>query len=255
MLKISIIMACYNESERIKDAIESIISQTYDNWEIIIIDDASTDNSVSIVEEIIKNNIEIKFFKNKKNKGCGYTKRRAVENSSGEIIIILDADDKFAHDNVLEKVIKCHQNHPKASMTYSNSAICKEGFCIDYIVKSFQIEKGKFYLDKLSKNDRDIPKVGSLLSFKKRFYNKTEGINAELRQTEDKDLVIKLEEIGRLIFIDEVLYLIRKHKNSITNKPKARKMMKKNKKLICENAIERRKNKKSVGRSLLLQKI
>lgn len=89
---ISVLMANYNNADYIEEAISSVQKQSYKDWEIILIDDGSTDNSVQIIEEF--NEIpNIRIFYNEENKGCGYTKKRCVEEASGVICGFLDTDD------------------------------------------------------------------------------------------------------------------------------------------------------------------
>ena len=71
----SVLIANYNNGKYLMEAIESVRQQTYTNWEIILVDDASTDNSKDIYREL-ENDSRIHIFYNEQNKGCGYTKRR-----------------------------------------------------------------------------------------------------------------------------------------------------------------------------------
>ena len=69
----SVLIANYNNARYIEESIESVFNQTYSNWEIIIVDDDSNDNSIKLLEKF-KNEDRIKIYKNEENKGCGYTK-------------------------------------------------------------------------------------------------------------------------------------------------------------------------------------
>lgn len=88
---ISVIMPVYNAETYLKDAIESILNQTYKNIELIIIDDGSIDNSSRIIQSYT--DFRIKFYKNDGNKGLVYTLNRAIALASGEYIARMDADD------------------------------------------------------------------------------------------------------------------------------------------------------------------
>ncbi|MBC8034682.1 MAG: glycosyltransferase, partial [Chitinophagaceae bacterium] len=92
---ISILVANYNNSRYLENAISSVYAQTYSNWEIILIDDGSKDE----FEEVIKrysNDARIKVFRNGKNIGCASTKKNCIERSSGEVLAFLDPDDSLA---------------------------------------------------------------------------------------------------------------------------------------------------------------
>ena len=102
---ISIILPTYNSETFISETIFSVINQTYQNWELIIIDDCSTDNSMSIVDSFSKNEKRIKFFKNKTNNGAAISRNIGLENSSGRFISFIDSDDVWEL-NKLEIQIK-----------------------------------------------------------------------------------------------------------------------------------------------------
>lgn len=102
---VSIIMPVYNSEKYIKDAIQSILKQTYDNWELIIVDDCSTDNSSKIINEFCENNNRINRFRFKKNKGVSKARNYGIEHSNGDFIAFLDSDD-FWKENKLKSQIE-----------------------------------------------------------------------------------------------------------------------------------------------------
>jgi glycosyltransferase involved in cell wall biosynthesis len=89
--KISVIMAAYNSERFIGEAIASVVRQTYDNWELIIVDDCSTDNTATEIKKYTDKRIV--YLKNDENKGAAYSRNRAIKAAKGEFIAILDADD------------------------------------------------------------------------------------------------------------------------------------------------------------------
>lgn len=105
---VSIIMPNYNSSKFIKNTIESIISQTYTNWELIIADDCSTDDSISIINNF--NDSRIKLIINEKNSGAAVTRNNAIENAKGKWIAFLDSDDLWREDK-LEKHLEFMVNN------------------------------------------------------------------------------------------------------------------------------------------------
>ena len=100
MKKVSIIIPLYNEEKYIKDAINSILEQDYSNYEIIVIDDGSTDNSYNIVNNI--KDKRIKLFRFKKNKGVGEARNLGIKKASGDYLAFLDADDYWEKDKLKE---------------------------------------------------------------------------------------------------------------------------------------------------------
>ena len=93
--KISIILPVHNGEAFLKETISSIQNQEFKDIEIIIIDDQSTDNSTILVEDLIKNEPRISFYKNQENKGVLFTKTRGVSLAKGKYVMIIDDDDKY----------------------------------------------------------------------------------------------------------------------------------------------------------------
>ena len=89
---VSIVMPCFNSELTIKQAINSVIKQDYINWELIIVDDFSTDNSVSIIKSYL-NDRRIKLIRSENNAGVAEARNKALRESIGEFICFLDADD------------------------------------------------------------------------------------------------------------------------------------------------------------------
>lgn len=100
---VSIIMPSYNTAQYIKESIESVQNQTYSNWELIIVDDCSTDNTDEIVESIVDE--RIRYIKNEKNSGAAVSRNRALREAKGRWIAFLDSDDLWLSDK-LEKQIR-----------------------------------------------------------------------------------------------------------------------------------------------------
>jgi teichuronic acid biosynthesis glycosyltransferase TuaG len=90
---VSIITPSFNSEKFIAETIQSVQNQTYQNWEMIIVDDCSTDKTVSIIEYIANNDNRIKVYKLEKNSGTGIARNAALGKASGKYIAFLDADD------------------------------------------------------------------------------------------------------------------------------------------------------------------
>ncbi len=107
---VSVITPVYNAEKFIKQTIESVINQTYKDWEMILVDDCSTDSSFEIISDYAKKYSNIKVFKNEKNSGPVDTRNFAIENASGRYIAMLDSDDLWKPEK-LEKQIKFMQEN------------------------------------------------------------------------------------------------------------------------------------------------
>lgn len=108
--KVSIIMGIYNCEKTLSEALESILNQTYDNWELIMCDDGSTDNTYQIAIDYSKRDKRIKVIKNEKNMGLARTLNNCLEISTGQYIMRHDGDDIMVK-NRIEKQVQFMQNH------------------------------------------------------------------------------------------------------------------------------------------------
>ena len=107
---ISIVTPNYNCGRFIAQTIESVLAQTYKNWEMFIIDDCSTDDSYSIAVEYAKKDSRIKVFQNEKNSGAAVSRNKAIELSQGEYLAFLDSDDLWMPEK-LELQLKFMQEN------------------------------------------------------------------------------------------------------------------------------------------------
>lgn len=109
---VSVIMALYNCEETLSSAIDSIISQTYDNWELIMCDDCSKDNSYNIAKAYADKYKNIKLLKNNINQKLAYSLNRCLKISNGKYIARMDTDD-ISIDERLEKQVCFLENNPE----------------------------------------------------------------------------------------------------------------------------------------------
>ena len=106
---ISIIMAAYNAEKTIEQAINSVLSQTYTNFELLVVNDCSTDRTAELVKSIAAKDSRVRLISNVKNNGVSYTRKHGLEEAKGSWIAILDSDDAWAPEK-LEKQISIAQN-------------------------------------------------------------------------------------------------------------------------------------------------
>lgn len=114
---VSIIMPSYNTAEFIAGSIQSVQAQSYQNWELIIVDDCSTDNTDEVVKPYLLDE-RIKYLKNEKNSGAAVSRNRALREAKGKWIAFLDSDDLWTPDK-LSKQINFMEEHGY-SFTYTN---------------------------------------------------------------------------------------------------------------------------------------
>lgn len=109
---VSVVIPVYNAERYLRDSLNSIVQQSYENQEILCLDDGSTDNSAAILEEFKKHDKRIKVYKNRKNIGVGYTAQRLCELAKGKYIARMDADD-VSFLNRIEKQVKFLEENPE----------------------------------------------------------------------------------------------------------------------------------------------
>lgn len=126
---VSVVMPAYNTGKYIKDSIESVLVQTYQNWELLIIDDASTDNTADVIASF--NDSRIKYFKNEKNLGGALSRNRALREAKGKWIAFLDSDDIWLPEK-LERQISFMQKNDYA-FTFTDYRVQLNGKWLPYI--------------------------------------------------------------------------------------------------------------------------
>ena len=113
---VSVFIPVYNAEKYIAESLESILNQTYQNLEIILVDDGSTDRSVEIIESY--QDERIKLIRNEKNMGIPFTRNVGLENASGKYMAIMDSDDISLPERI-EKQVKYLENHPEIDVVGS----------------------------------------------------------------------------------------------------------------------------------------
>ncbi|MDT0649294.1 glycosyltransferase family 2 protein [Autumnicola edwardsiae] len=114
---VSVIMPAYNCAEFITEAMLSVQKQTYSHWELLVIDDASKDFTLSKVRNFAKEEPRIKIFRNKKNKGTGFSRNKGIKAAQGDFIAFLDADDLWKPDKLKTQLDFMKRNDLSVSYT------------------------------------------------------------------------------------------------------------------------------------------
>ena len=131
---VSIITPVYNCYKLLPKTIESVINQTYENWEMILVDDCTPDNSAEIIKEYMKNEPRIKYFKLDNNSGAAVARNKALELSKGRFVAYLDADDLWRPEK-LEKQVDFMIKNSYAFTCTDYEKINEEGESLNKIVK------------------------------------------------------------------------------------------------------------------------
>lgn len=127
---VSIIMPSWNTAQFIGESIKSVLAQTYTNWELIIVDDCSTDNTDEILQPFLSDK-RIKYFKNEKNSGAAVSRNKALREAKGKWIAFLDSDDLWLPEKLERQISFMKKNDYK--FTYTDYRIQLNGEWLPYI--------------------------------------------------------------------------------------------------------------------------
>ncbi|XDD45033.1 glycosyltransferase family 2 protein [Leptospira sp. WS39.C2] len=137
MPKVSVIMPAYNAVLYLEESVNSLLNQTFKDWELLLVDDCSKDNTLTIANEIAKKDSRIHVVPKEKNSGSADTRNKGIELAKGEYIAFLDADDVWESDFLENMIAYMEKNHSPFSFA-SYRIIDENGFefCHPFIVKS-----------------------------------------------------------------------------------------------------------------------
>ncbi len=213
---VSIVMPAYNCEKYVVEAINSILAQTYRNWELLVLDDGSKDNTLQIIEEFSQKDSRIKALPNGKNIGVSATRNRGIELASGEWIAFLDSDDMWKPEK-LEKQFEIVEKEAAEFLFTGSSYINEEGEAYKEI---FEVPE-KITYKKL--RNQNVISCSSVLVKKKYF----EHIKMEKDEMhEDYAVWLRILKTGVTAFgVNEPLLIYRISRNSKSgNKMKTVKM-------------------------------
>lgn len=127
-MKISVIIASYNYAQYLDETISSVINQSYQDWELIVVDDGSRDNSVEIIKSYCEKDSRIKLFQHDggQNRGLKETLLLGIEHATGDWIAFLESDDTFEIDNLLKKA-EIVENFPDIKLVFNKVKFIQEG--------------------------------------------------------------------------------------------------------------------------------
>lgn len=219
-MKISIITTSYNYEKYIKETIDSVVSQTYTDWEMIIVDDGSKDNSVNIIKEYCKKDKRIKLYQheNCKNKGIVESVKLGIEKSTSDWLVFLESDDSIT-PNYLETKLKIIDKYPDVKFIFNDVNMFGDKTRIEEYQKHFIISKGilsqYFYPTNLLKHFIGINLVPtfSVVMLKKEILENID-YNVKFKPILDWYLWAQLAVDNDFYYVKEKLTNWRMHKNS-----------------------------------------
>lgn len=210
--KVSIQMCTYNRAHFIKQAIQSVLSQTFSNWELLIIDDASTDNTKEVVASCPPDT-RIKYVENESNLGITKNRNKCLNLSQGEYIAVLDSDDYWLDRTKLEKQVEFLDKNPSYALVGTNMQIVDENNNIirrafyqrdDALIKSGILTKNQF--------------CHSSVLYRKKIVKELGGYDESLVIWEDYDLWLRIGINSKFDNLSLISTAYRKHENQSDSK-------------------------------------
>ena len=116
---VSIIVPCYKQAEYLPETLESVLAQTYRDWECIVVNDGSPDDTEAVAKRYCEKDARIKYLY-QENQGVAMARNNGIRHSSGKYILPLDGDDKI-ENSYLEKAVNSFEEHPEVSLVYSRT--------------------------------------------------------------------------------------------------------------------------------------
>lgn len=198
---VSIIVPCYNNESTIKETIDSIVGQTYENIEIIIVNDGSTDNSESIIKKITSENKTVSSIL-QENSGPSYSRNQGALAANGFYLVFIDADDVI-YKNFIEEYVAAFEQNNDLQLVYSRAEF-------------FGDKKGEWILPEYNlKNFISENCIPIFAMIKREEFLKAGMFDSNLKYLEDWELWINITKNKNAVYrIPEILYKYRKIKNS-----------------------------------------
>lgn len=217
--KISVIIPVYNAEKYLKQTIESILFQTYANWEMLLEVGESADKSMEIAQEYARDHENIHVIRNEK-KGIGYARNSGLENAQGEYILFIDADDYLPDEKVFQRYINIAEKI-NSDIIVSNYARLWNGKLLPAVSHS---EFSMFDRDSEEFRFRGFFSVGTLSYvwgklYRKSFLEQNEIIFSDYPYAEDKLFNMQCYVCGaKYAFIEQIGNIYRKNEDSVSYK-------------------------------------
>ncbi|WP_313373392.1 glycosyltransferase [Chishuiella sp.] len=225
MLKVSVIIPNYNHAIYLQDRIDSVLNQTYQDFEVIILDDLSTDNSREIIEKYKDNPKISHIIYNDVNSGSTFKQwNKGIDLAKGEWIWIAESDDK-AEKDFLETLIKGKNKDNKIVLAYSQSSrMNSEGFITGtWLTQTANnktnfsneiLEEGELFIKNNLINQNVVPNASAVL-FKKSIYYEVNKVDIDIKYNSDWLFWMKILLKGKVYFTPKELNNFRYHDKSV----------------------------------------
>ncbi|MEG3836282.1 MULTISPECIES: sulfotransferase [unclassified Microcoleus] len=237
MTPISIVMTVYNRERYLKAAIESVLAQTYPNFELLIWDDGSTDNSLNIARNYAKLDPRIKALA-AEHRGSGYSLMAAIREATFPYFGCVDSDDLLAPKALAETVPILDAN-PQVGVVYTNYLLIDENDCVG----------GEGPLCQIPYSPEQLlvdPIVFHFRLIRRSAYNNCGGVDPKFASAVDYELCLRLSEVTEIRKINKPLYYYRIHQQTVSRQHRAEQI------LLCRTAVEQALQRRGLADKLEL---
>ncbi len=210
--KISVIISTYNRADLLSRAIGSVLNQTFRDFELIVVDDGSTDNTGKVVNEFQTKYKNIQYIRREHSGGAAKPKNTGIKNAKGKYIAILDSDDEWLPEK-LERQVNLSESSKKPNLEFigCNSIIVEENG------ETLDIHRIPFYKDHFRNIlISDYMGSGSGMMYKRSVFDKIGLFDENLKSGQDWEMRIRILQIYNFDFVDESLFKFYIHRKSIT---------------------------------------
>jgi glycosyltransferase involved in cell wall biosynthesis len=207
---ISIIINCYNGEKYLNECIKCVLGQSYKNWEIVFLDNNSSDQSVQVINTYKDKRIKLFFNRNKSHLSLYKARNLAISHAKGEYITFLDVDDLWKK-NKLKEQVNCSKKNPNIKIIYSNYSVLNEQKKLFYTQYKKKLPSG-FIAQKLL--DSYCTGVATLFIEKKLF--KKYKFKDRYSIIGDFDLIIRLSIKYKIMSIQKPLSIYRVHGSNLS---------------------------------------
>jgi glycosyltransferase involved in cell wall biosynthesis len=226
---VSIVITVYNRENYLPKAIESILTQTYSNFELIIWDDGSTDKSLTIAHHYAQQDDRIRVIA-APHQGRGISIASACAEAKGEYLGLVDSDDLLGQ-TAIEETVQILETQPKIGMVYT-----------DYIL----IDKNAKYLGvgetcKIPYDREKLLTTFMVFHFRlkrRSVYESVGGFDPDFKYAQDYDLCLKISEVAEIYHLPQVRYYYRQHEDAISTENRIEQLL--HSKRAIQNAMTRR---------------
>lgn len=207
---VSVIIPAYNRHQYIRQTVESVLNQTFQNFELIVIDDGSTDGTYEILKEYPQ--LRLMSHPKRENRGQSASINLGLASAHGRYIAILDSDDFWAPEK-LELQVKFMENHVDVGLVYTNG----------YYTDESGVPTGSYYAK--THEERGDPNLMLLDCYlalplnalvRADIYGKVGNFEERFRASQDHDMLVRIAEVTRFAYIPEYTFYYRRHGQSIS---------------------------------------